>query len=147
MKKSLQMIISSLALFACAQSPIHSPTTSGKPERLFTNQSRDTVKQKIASRCMSKGSSIYEDTPIILVCGKTADSTNALFSQYFLTGNTNANPPIIKVKFTLLEQGKNVMVYAEQFVEFNLANGNKQITQVNSPSVINMNQAALNQIE
>lgn len=116
-------VLCGIALFACApQQALIKPTSSGFPEGIFRGSSIDTVRSKILDGCTSNGLNIYETNTNQVVCGKVMSGKDAVLAG-LVVGNSYSTTPERKVRFVIFQQGSDVKVTAQEWIESQMAFG------------------------
>lgn len=132
--KKYALAASVLLLTACAtQPPLDKPTASGYPEGTFVNTNLDDARSKIIGACSAKGVLVQEAGGNQVVCGKRMDGSDAVLAQ-MLIGNSSSTTPEQKIRFVLYQQGKDVRVTAQQWIETQMARGQVQKEELNHNS-------------
>ena len=123
MKNRALVAIVTLLVSACAaQQELLKPTASGYPEGIFANASVNSVRSKLIEGCSSLGVLVQEANGNQVLCGKTMEGGEAVFSQMLL-GNSYSTTPQRKVRFVIYQIGPDVKVTAQQWIESQMAMG------------------------
>ncbi len=104
-----KLTILSIIFSGCAQVPLKKITTSGKPERVFTNAKIVDIKSKIIERCAIKGSQVEERGTNTIICTKMLDNGDAILAQ-MLVGNSYSSTPEQKLSFVVTQRNNDVFV-------------------------------------
>ncbi|MCS7215502.1 MAG: hypothetical protein NZ826_05035 [Thermodesulfovibrio sp.] len=111
-------IIFSILIFltACATEPLIKQTTSGFPEGVFRNTSLDEASSKIIQGCSNNQFSVDILNANQIICSKVPTGKDAVIAQ-LLVGGDVLSPPLLKIKFILFKDNKDVKVIANQWIE------------------------------
>lgn len=113
-------------LSGCAnQEPLHKQTASGKPEGIYSGVSKVAVKDSLVRFCNNNGFMVYESNDSSVICGKQREGGSAVLTQA-LIGNSYSTTPVDKVRFTIASEEKNTKVWADMWVETQMAMGQTQ---------------------
>lgn len=143
MKKLLSAMVAGMLLSGCAhETPLNKQTQSGKPEGIYKNETKDKVQSALVSMCNSKGFMVYGADQNSVVCGKQMDGMSGVMAQA-LIGNAYSTPPIYKTRFTISQINNDTKVWADMWIETQMAMGQLQQMPVDSNDVKNNIQQAL----
>ncbi len=124
--KKILFSICVLVLVGCAdQQPLAKPTVSGKPEGFYQNTTKEKVKDALVNYCNNKGLMVFSAETSSVVCGKQQEGGNAVLTQA-LIGNAYSSTPVAKVRFTISQLNNDVKVWADMWVETQMAMGKMQ---------------------
>lgn len=146
MKRTLMTCAIILCVSGCAgQDPLKKQTASGKPEALYKNTQKAQVKDRLTELCSSTGFMISESTDATLTCSKQQEGGQAILSQA-LIGNAYSTTPVSKTRFTLAQVNNDTKVWADMWVETQMAFGQMQQVPITNNNVRNQVQDALDQL-
>ncbi|MHB9319094.1 hypothetical protein ACP3TG_08250 [Phytobacter diazotrophicus] len=146
MKKVLMASAIIFSVVGCAgQAPLKKQTASGKPEAVYKNTQKSQVKDWITELCSSTGFMISESTDNTITCGKQQEGGQAILSQA-LIGNAYSTTPVSKTRFTLAQINSDTKVWADMWVETQMAFGQMQQVPITNNNVRNQVQDALDQL-
>lgn len=127
----------------CAsQPPLLKPTKSGMAEGTFEAATLDDVRNKLIQSCAEKGRQIREASTNKVVCSKRMEGGGAVAVQLAL-GNSYSTTPESVAQFTFYQVGTNVNVVGSLWAETQMAFGQMQRGDLNSPAQVNTLQQAL----
>ncbi|QCT21742.1 hypothetical protein FEM41_19840 [Jejubacter calystegiae] len=147
MKKLAIIGFAALVLSGCANQPkLIKETQSGKPEGFYTSTTKEKVKDALINYCNNQGLTIYGADNSSVICGREQQGGSAIFTQA-LIGNAYSTTPVSKVRFTISQINNDVKVWADMWVETQMAMGQVQQMQVTSNDVKNIIQQRLDAIK
>jgi len=137
MKKFLTITLFLTFLAGCAaQEPLVKQTASGYPEGIFRNSTLEDVQSKIVGKCAQAGLMVFDSSSTQVVCGKTMDGMQGVFTQA-LMGNRYSTTPERKARFILYKQDSDVVATARSWVETQMAFGQMQKQEIKNNDSIN----------
>lgn len=137
------MLPALLALSGCAaQPPLLKQTQSGMAEGTFEAATLDDVRNKLIQSCAQRGRQVREASTNKVVCSKRMEGGGAIAAQLAL-GNAYSTTPESVAQFTFYQVGANVNVVGSLWAETQMAFGQMQRGDLNSPAQINTLQQAL----
>lgn len=140
MYKYFFFIFSIFFMTGCAnQEPLKKVTSSGKPEGVYSNTTKSSVKDALSTYCNERGFIVLESTDSGVFCSKKTEGGTAVMSQLAI-GNSYSTTPEVKLKFSISEVGEVIKVWADAWFETQMAMG-----QVNRMDI--KNNSDLNQIQ
>lgn len=146
MKKAVLLALGALLLSGCAsQEQLKKQTASGKPEAVYKNTQKSQVKDWLTELCSSTGFMISESSDTTLTCSKQQQGGEAALTQV-LIGNAYSTTPVNKTKFTLAQINADTKVWADMWVETQMAFGQMQQVPITNNNVRNRVQDALDQL-
>ncbi|EMO8882813.1 hypothetical protein WDT71_000478 [Shigella boydii] len=126
MNKMTVLLLSATIISGCTSSvPLIKKTQSGKPEGVYQNTTKDKVKDALVNYCNSRGLIIYNADNSSVICGKELEGGSAVFGQ-MLIGNAYSTTPVSKVKFTIAQVNNDTKVWADMWMETQMAMGQVQ---------------------
>jgi len=134
--RKLLVTTSLLVLAACQTVQPIKTTASGRPEAVFAGETSESVSNKIAAGCMSKGLLIKESSSSMVVCGKTMEGGEAVLAQ-MLVGNSYSTTPEKSIRFNIVSYDGSVRVAAYQWFESQMAFGQVNRQELNSGNHFN----------
>lgn len=147
MKKFVAALLVSVFVTGCAsQVPLKKQTASGKPEGFYQNTDKEKVKDALVNFCNNKGLMIFGADNSTVICGKQQEGGNAILTQA-LIGNSYSTPPVVKVRFSISQINNDVKVWADMWVETQMAMGQMQQMQDNSNESRNVIQQRLDELK
>ncbi|BDH46382.1 hypothetical protein TUM12370_24260 [Salmonella enterica subsp. enterica serovar Choleraesuis] len=146
MKKLVILGLTALTLVGCAGQPkLLKETQSGKPEGFYASTTKEKVKDALINYCNGRGLTIYGADNSTVVCGKEQQGGSAVFTQA-LIGNAYSTTPVSKVRFTIAQINNDVKVWADMWVETQMAMGQVQQMPITSNDAKNTIQQRLDSI-
>jgi hypothetical protein len=121
-KKNFIVILTVLLVSACAHEALIKPTTSGFPEGIFNNTTVEEVQSKIMNGCTLNGLNIYDTNRNQVICGKITSGMDAVLAGVAI-GNQYSTTPERKIRFSIFQQGADVKVVAQEWIETQMAFG------------------------
>lgn len=119
-------------LTACA-TPIslNKQTSSEYPKGVFANTTVEVVKSRIMDGCSSKGIMIKDVQSNSVICGKKMSGNDAFLATLAM-GNSYSTTPEKKVRFMIFQNGSNVKVTEQQWMELQMAFDQMKKQELNS---------------
>jgi len=137
MKRILMVACVILVLTGCVtQQPLVKNTSSGYPEGIFSNATAEEVRSKIIDGCTSRGIMVQETTGNQIVCGKTMEGMDAVLGS-LVVGNKYSTTPERKIRFVIFQNGSDVKVTAQQWIESQMAFGQVRRQELKNNNHIN----------
>ncbi|RXS99013.1 hypothetical protein [Acinetobacter junii] len=144
MKKKLVIGIM-LILSGCAQTPLNKQTNSGYAEGVFEGAQLDDIKNRFVFACNQKGYEIKEASSNKVVCSKTLEGMNAVFTQA-LIGNQYSTTPEELLVFQLARMDNNVQVSVRNYRETQMAFGQMSRVEIKNNKTTNLMQQSMDRI-
>ncbi|WP_252120474.1 hypothetical protein [Symbiopectobacterium purcellii] len=115
------------------QQPLKKVTQSGKPEGIYKNKTKESVKDVLIGYCNQNGMMVYDSNDSSVTCGKERTDAAGILVQAMI-GNAHSTTPVQKILFTIGKQDKDVRVWADMWIETQMATG-----QINKAQLTNNN--------
>lgn len=132
-----------IALTGCsAPVPLLKQTQSGQAEGVFSGRTPDTVKSMLIDKCLSAGYSLQEASTNQVICAQTLQDGEQVFATFML-GNAYSTPAQRKIRFTVFQVAQGTKVAAQSWVETQMAMGQVNRAELNSPAQVNSLQSLL----
>ncbi|NHB94445.1 hypothetical protein C5469_20830 [Photorhabdus cinerea] len=123
MKKLTALLIGSVLLSGCANNvPLKKQTQSGKPEGIYTNTTKEAIRDLLVAYCNEKGFMVVESSTSSVLCSKETEGGSAILTQLMI-GNSYSTTPIGKIRFTIGSVNDSIKVWADMWVETQMAMG------------------------
>ncbi|HEF0021979.1 TPA: hypothetical protein R8G79_000901 [Citrobacter amalonaticus] len=147
MNKKILAVLASISLTSgCAgQEALKKQTQSGKPEGYYHNTTKEKVRDALVSYCNNQGLMVFSSDNSAVICGKEQTGGGAILSQALL-GNAYSTTPVAKVRFTISQLSDDVKVWADMWIETQMAMGQMQQAQVTSNEAKNTIQDRLDNL-
>lgn len=117
-------------------------TPSGRPEATFVNTTQQEVSSRLSALCMDSGSVVEISSPNQVLCSKTLEGGDA-FLATLMVGNRYSTTPERKLRFNVVQMGRDVRVQAYHWIESQMAFGQIQRQELNGAGHFNNVQSAL----
>lgn len=136
-----------LILNGCANQPsLLKDTASGKPEGIYQSTTKEKVKDALVNYRNNKGLMFFNADSSSVICGKQQEGGNAVLTQA-LIGNAYSTPPVSRVRFTISQLNNDVKVWADMWVETQMAMGQMQQMPDTSNQARNVIQQRLDELK
>ncbi|MCW7764323.1 hypothetical protein [Photorhabdus luminescens] len=123
MKRLAVLLIGSALLSGCANNiPLKKQTQSGKPEGVYTNTTKEAVRDSLVAYCNEKGFMVVESSASSVLCSKETEGGSAILTQLMI-GNSYSTTPVGKIRFTIGSVNNSIKVWADMWVETQMAMG------------------------
>lgn len=119
-----------------ARKPDRIVTPSGQADMQFLGITASEASGKLANRCMDGGLRVVANTASEVVCEARLDDVSSVLTQA-LMGNAYSTSPERYIRFTLLQNDKNVRVQATSWVQLQMALGQERREAVTSTGMHN----------
>lgn len=136
MKKLVLVWLIASLLSACSQTPLNKQTTSGKAEGIYPNHSPEQVIDALVQRCNEKGFVVEDQSKNYVVCSKEMQGGGAIFAQLMI-GNSYSTTPQHKVRYSVSKFKTGTKVWADPWIETQMAFGQIQKAPLTNNNVIN----------
>ncbi|WP_265498258.1 hypothetical protein [Providencia rustigianii] len=147
MKKLLLNLVALGILSGCvSQPPLKKVTQSGKPEGEYANTTKMSVMNALTSYCNEKGFMVIEATESNVLCSKETEGMGSVMAQMAI-GNAYSTTPVGKLRFSIGEVGNKVKVWADAWIETQMAMGQVNQMKVSDNASINALQERLDNLK
>ncbi|OCQ53548.1 hypothetical protein Ppb6_01174 [Photorhabdus australis subsp. thailandensis] len=123
MKRLAILLMGSVLLSGCTNNvPLNKQTQSGKPEGMYTNTTKEAVRDSLVAYCNEKRFMVVESSTSSVLCSKETEGGSAILTQLMI-GNSYSTTPVGKIRFTIGSIGNSIKVWADMWVETQMAMG------------------------
>ncbi|MEM8445423.1 hypothetical protein Q4R95_19020, partial [Morganella morganii] len=116
------------------------------PEGVYKNTTPEKVRNALIFYCNEKGLMVLQADTGSVICGKQQSGGAAILSQ-FAIGNSYSTAPMSKVRFTVSPINDDVKVWADMWVETQMATGQVQQMSVTDNASKNVIQQRLDELK
>jgi hypothetical protein len=133
-----------LCISGCATGPTESYTN---PSIRVEGMHADTARSMLAESCVTNGFRIETNTNTQLVCAKAFDSSfGAIMYRALLTPDYSTNPDA-KVRYNFFENGSNLLVAVDIYIEYQNAFGQQNVDPINNVALRDKAQGMLERMK
>ncbi|CDH22092.1 conserved exported hypothetical protein [Xenorhabdus bovienii str. kraussei Quebec] len=146
MRKIIIGLLAVVVLSGCTnQEALKKKTQSGKPEGVYENTTKAAVRDALTSYCNERGFMVVEATESTVLCSKETEGMGAVMAQMAI-GNTYSTTPVGKLRFSIGEVNEKVKVWADTWMETQMAMGQINQMKINDNASINALQDRLDNL-
>ena len=124
-----------VALGACQTVAPVKQTTSGRPEATFHGETVAELTSRISRHCLERGMLVSQGQNQ-LTCSQQLSGGDAILATMAI-GNSYSTTPQRHIRFNLLKQANGVRVFAQQWIETQMAFGQMRRQELNSGKQFN----------
>lgn len=125
MNKMTVLLLSATIISGCTSSVPLIKKLNQENLGVYQNTTKDKVKDALVNYCNSRGLIIYNADNSSVICGKELEGGSAVFGQ-MLIGNAYSTTPVSKVRFTIAQVNNDTKVWADMWMETQMAMGQVQ---------------------